>query len=254
MRQLMVAGNWKMNGTRDMAYALTQQIERKTRICKQVEVALFPPAPYLTDLHNLTAASSLQLGAQNLCAQDNGAYTGEVSASMLLDTGCRYVLCGHSERRALFGECDSVVADKFAKALSSGLIPLLCVGETLAQREADETFAIIRRQIDAVIKPYGIAAFERAIIAYEPVWAIGTGRTASPDEAQAVHRYIRDYLAGYSTEVAAGLRILYGGSVKADNASALFAMEDIDGGLIGGASLIAEEFNAIISAAEYRSS
>jgi len=253
MRQLMVAGNWKMNGTRDMAYALTRQVERKARSCKKVEVALLPPAPYLIDLYNLTAGTELRLGAQNLCAQDNGAFTGEVSASMLLDTGCRYVLCGHSERRALFGECNAVVADKFAKALSNGLIPILCVGETLAQREADETTRIVQQQLDAVVKTHGIAAFERAVIAYEPVWAIGTGRTASPQQAQSVHRFIRDYLAGFSGDIAANIRILYGGSVKADNASELFAMEDIDGGLIGGASLVAEEFNAIISAAAYRS-
>ena len=208
------------------------------------------PFPYLAQVQSVLSGSTLAWGAQNVSNHAKGAYTGEVSASMLLDFGCSYVIVGHSERRALYGEDDASVATKFAAAQAAGLIPILCVGETLEEREAGVTEAVIGRQLDAVLAVSAIEGIGRAVVAYEPVWAIGTGKTASPQQAQAVHAFIRAKLAVLDKNVAASLVIQYGGSVKAANAAELFAQPDIDGGLIGGASLVADEFIAICRAAQ----
>lgn len=207
------------------------------------------PFPYLAQAQAALTGTSVAWGAQNLSEQTAGAFTGEVSASMLQDFGCRYVLVGHSERRAIYGESDVLVAEKFAAALAAGLRPILCVGETLAQREAGQTVEVVSGQIDAVLQRVGVAAFSGAVVAYEPVWAIGTGRTATSEQAQEVHAAIRAQLAAADAKVAAGVQILYGGSVKPGNAVELFGMPDIDGGLIGGASLVAADFLAICRAA-----
>lgn len=208
------------------------------------------PFPYLAQVQSVLSGSGLAWGAQNVSQYAKGAYTGEVSAHMLLDFGCSHVIVGHSERRALYGEIDAIVAAKFAAALSAGLTPILCVGETLEQRDVGVTEAVIGGQLDAVLAAVGIEGMGRAIIAYEPIWAIGTGKTASPAQAQAVHAFIRGKFAALDEDMAAALIIQYGGSVKAANAAELFAQPDIDGGLIGGASLVADEFIAICRAAQ----
>lgn len=213
------------------------------------EVALCVPFPYLAQCAGLITGSAVALGAQTVSEHDKGAYTGEVSGSMLREFGCRYVIVGHSERRALYGESDDAVAAKFVAAQSAGLIPILCVGESLAEREAGQTASVVLRQLDAVLERAGVAAFGDAVVAYEPVWAIGTGKTASAAQAQEVHGVIRGRLAGLDSGVASGVRILYGGSVKPQNAAELFGQPDIDGGLIGGASLVADDFLAICRAA-----
>ncbi len=212
--------------------------------------AVCVPFPYLAQAQASLTGSKLAWGAQNLSQYDKGAYTGEVSASMLLEFGCRYVIVGHSERRALFGETDAVVAAKFAAALAAGLTPILCVGETLEERDAGRAESVIARQLDAVIAGSGMAGLAKSVVAYEPVWAIGTGKTASPEQAQAVHAFIRRKLAALDADIAAALVIQYGGSVKAANAAELFSQLDIDGGLIGGASLDLDEFMAICQAAQ----
>jgi len=213
------------------------------------EVALCVPYPYLAQARAVLEGSGVAWGAQDVSEHAQGAWTGEVSAAMLADFACRYVLVGHSERRSFFGDTDAVVAAKFAAAQKAGLTPVLCVGESLAERESGVTGEVVTRQIDAVLAASGVAAFARAVVAYEPVWAIGTGRTASPQQAQEVHALIRARFARDSADVAAGLRVLYGGSVKANNAAELFGQADIDGGLIGGASLVAADFLAICAAA-----
>lgn len=213
------------------------------------EVAVCPPYPYLGQAQSLLSGSSLVWGGQSVSEYPSGAFTGEVAASMLLEFGCRYVLVGHSERRALYGETDAVVAAKFDAARTAGLVPVLCVGETLAEREAGLTGAVIARQLSAVLDCFGVAAMASAVVAYEPVWAIGTGVTASPAQAQEVHAAIRAQIAAQDRQVANGLRILYGGSVKPQNAVELFGQLDIDGGLIGGAALVADDFLAICLAA-----
>ena len=213
------------------------------------EVALCVPYPYLAQARAVLEGSSVAWGAQDVSEHAQGAWTGEVSAAMLADFACRYVLVGHSERRSFFGDTDAVVAAKFAAAQKAGLTPVLCVGESLAERESGITGEVVTRQIEAVLANSGVAAFAGAVVAYEPVWAIGTGRTASPEQAQEVHALIRARFARDSADVAAGLRILYGGSVKANNAVELFGQADIDGGLIGGASLVAADFLAICAAA-----
>ncbi len=213
------------------------------------EVALCVPFPYLAQCAGLIAGSAVALGAQTVSEHDKGAYTGEVSGSMLREFGCRYIIVGHSERRALYGESDDAVAAKFVAAQSAGLSPILCVGESLAEREAGQTASVVLRQLDAVLERAGVAAFGDAVVAYEPVWAIGTGKTASAAQAQEVHGVIRGRLAGLDSGVASGVRILYGGSVKPQNAAELFGQPDIDGGLIGGASLVADDFLAICRAA-----
>jgi triosephosphate isomerase (TIM) len=248
-RRRMVAGNWKMHGSRAENKALVEALVAAETIDETVDCLVCPPYVYLTDVARLLVGTSILLGAQDVSAETQGAFTGEVSSSMLLDTGCTHVLIGHSERRALNGENDAVVARKFAAALSRGLTPILCVGEQLEQREEGRTEAVLARQLDAIFAVSGIAGFGKAIIAYEPVWAIGTGRTATPQQAQDAHAFIRGRVAAHDASIAAGLRVLYGGSCKAGNAAELFGMPDVDGGLIGGASLKAEEFLAIWSAA-----
>ncbi len=213
-----------------------------------VDCAVCVPFPYLNQAQQLLRNTSVTWGAQDVHQLEKGAYTGEVSASMLCDFGCRYVIVGHSERRALYGESSQLVAEKFVAAQQAGLIPILCVGETLAQREANQTEAMVAEQVDAVIQLAGVQALQKSVLAYEPVWAIGTGKTASPEQAQAVHLFIRQRIAKLDAKVAQGLLILYGGSVKAANAVELFGMQDIDGGLIGGASLVAEDFLGICKA------
>lgn len=213
------------------------------------EVAVCVPFPYLAQVRASLAGSSVQWGAQTVSEHPAGAFTGEVSAAMLGDFGCRYVLVGHSERRNLFGESDGVVAAKFDAAQGGGLIPVLCLGETLAERDSGDTIAVVSRQLSAVIERAGVLALGSAVIAYEPVWAIGTGRTASPAQAQEVHAAIRAQVAALDADVAGGLRILYGGSVKPQNVVELFAQADVDGGLIGGAALVADDFLAICQAA-----
>jgi triosephosphate isomerase len=207
------------------------------------------PFPYLAQAQSMLAGTVVAWGAQDVCEHLQGAFTGEVSVAMLQDFACRHVIVGHSERRAIFAETDALVAEKFATALAGGLCPILCVGETLAQREAGQTVAVVAAQLDVVLQRVGVAAFSSAVVAYEPVWAIGTGRTASPAQAQEVHAAIRAQIACADAQVAEGVQILYGGSVKPQSAVELFAMPDIDGGLIGGASLVAEDFLAICHAA-----
>jgi triosephosphate isomerase len=252
MRRPLVAGNWKMNGSTTAARTLLDGIVGPVGGLRAAEVAVCPPFVFLRDAATQLAGSSVALGAQSLCEHESGAYTGEVSGAMLRDLGCSYVIVGHSERRQYFGETNALVARKFARALATDLVPILCVGETLAEREAGQTEAVVTRQLAAVVEGSGIGAFAGAVIAYEPVWAIGTGRTATPQQAQAVHACIRGWLAAASATVAAGIRLLYGGSVKGANAAELFAEPDIDGGLIGGASLNAGEFMTICQAADGR--
>lgn len=249
MRRKLVAGNWKMNGRLAANPALVQAVGAGVKGLEGVDVWLAPPSLYLLQVKELLAGSALGLAAQNAAREQDGAYTGEVSADMLADAGCQAVLVGHSERRSLYGETDEAVVDKFKRIQAAGLVPVLCVGETLAEREAGQTEVVVLRQLKAVIDACGIGALERSVVAYEPVWAIGTGRTATPEQAQQVHAVLRAEVARHSAPVAAGLRLLYGGSVKAANAASLFAMKDIDGALVGGASLVADEFIAIARAA-----
>lgn len=247
MRAKFVAGNWKMNGSLASNEALMRPMIQALARVSGADFVVCPPYAYLSQVRQLLQGSSVALGAQDLCQYDNGAYTGGVSAAMLRDCGCAWVLVGHSERRTLFGETDALVAEKFAGAQQAGLIPVLCVGESLTEREAGATETVVARQLQAVVQRCGVAALGGAVIAYEPVWAIGTGKTATPEQAQAVHAFIRGCVTDRA--VADGVRIVYGGSVKAANALQLFAMPDIDGGLIGGASLVVEEFSAICRAA-----
>ena len=249
MRRPMVAGNWKMHGTRASVAELINGLAQQ-QISADVDVAVFPSTLHVLQVVSGLAGSDFAVGAQD-CAIDpqQGALTGEVAASQLHDAHCSLVLVGHSERRSVLGETDQVVTRKFAAAQSSGLTPVLCVGETLAQREAGQTLEVVAAQLSAVIDVLGVEVFAQAVIAYEPVWAIGTGLTASPEQAQDVHAAIRAQLAAKSPELAGQVRILYGGSVKAASAAELFGMPDIDGGLVGGASLNADEFGAICRAA-----
>jgi triosephosphate isomerase len=246
MRKKLVAGNWKMHGSLAENAVLLAALKPAL---VGIEAVVCVPFPYLAQAQAVLAGSSIAWGAQNLSEQGKGAFTGEVSASMLLDFGCRYVIVGHSERRSLNGESDELVASKYVAAQAAGLIPILCVGESLDEREAGVTEAVVARQLDAVIKLAGVASLTKAVVAYEPVWAIGTGKTASPEQAQAVHAFIRGKIAALNADVANQLVIQYGGSVKAANAAELMAQPDIDGGLIGGASLVADEFVAICRAA-----
>jgi triosephosphate isomerase len=247
MRRKLVAGNWKMHGTLAENEALLSGLLSGLSGARS-DVAVCVPFPYLAQVQAKLAGSAIAWGAQNMSQHGKGAYTGEVSASMLNDFGCKYVIVGHSERRSIYGESDQLVADKYAAAQSAGLIPILCVGETLNEREECITEQVVGRQIDAILNKSGVASLSRAVIAYEPVWAIGTGVTATPDQAQAVHAFIRGKIRASDAVVADNLIIQYGGSVKAANAAELFTQPDIDGGLIGGASLNAEEFMAICKA------
>ncbi|CAN5326210.1 triose-phosphate isomerase [soil metagenome] len=249
MRKSLVAGNWKMHGSRERNTALVRDLSLGLESGAAADVLVCPPFPYLYEIGRQLKRQPMLLGAQNVCADDEGALTGEVAAPMLRDVGCTHVIVGHSERRTLFGEDDRLVARKFGAAQRANLVPVLCVGESLAEREAGRTNDVIDRQLGAVLDVAGAAAFVRAIVAYEPVWAIGTGRTASPEQAQEAHAHIRKIIAAQDAKISDSIRLLYGGSVKAANAAELFAMPDVDGGLIGGASLEADEFLRIIEAA-----
>ena len=249
MRGKLVVGNWKMNGNLASNQTLLKALIPLLKQLSSVGCAVCVPYPYLAQTEQVLRGNGIPWGAQDACEFEHGAYTGGVSAGMLADFGCRYVIVGHSERRSLFGDTDKSVAAKYAAVLKAGLTPIVCVGETLAEREGGVMEKVIARQVDAVIAQSGVAALAQAVLAYEPVWAIGTGKTASPDEAQAVHAFIRGRIADQDMKVADSLLMLYGGSVKANNAQQLFSMPDIDGGLIGGASLVAEEFAAICKAA-----
>jgi triosephosphate isomerase len=249
MRRKLVAGNWKMQGRRAANDQLVQKIRAAEAKYQGVDLWIAPPAVYIDQVAGLIAGGTLGLLAQSVAAEEDGACTGEVSAGMLRDAGCLGVIVGHSERRCRYGESDSVVVEKFGRAQAAGLIPILCVGETLSEREAGQTGVVVLQQLQQVITAHGVTAFANAVLAYEPVWAIGTGRTATPEQAQQVHALLRAEVAKADAAVAAGLRILYGGSVKAATASALFVMPDIDGALVGGASLDADEFIAIARAA-----
>jgi triosephosphate isomerase (TIM) len=249
-RKPLIAGNWKMHGALAESRQLVEALRTGVSADAQATMLLCPPYVYLPALQGWLQGSPILFGAQNLADKPGtGAFTGEVSGQMLRDVGCSHVIVGHSERRALYGETDAVVATKFKAAQTAGLTPIVCVGETLEQREAGQTRAVISAQVAAVVDSAGVQAFAKAVIAYEPVWAIGTGRTASPEQAQEVHAFIRGMIAARDATIAAGLNILYGGSVKGANARSLFAMADIDGGLVGGASLVAAEFLEIFRAA-----
>lgn len=249
MRRPMVAGNWKMHGTRASVAELIEGLG-KQELPSEVDVVVMPPSLFINQVVAGLEGRAIAVGAQDAAFQvGQGALTGEVAPSQLKEAGCMYVLVGHSERRQLIGEQDDVLNRKFAAIQESGLTPVLCIGETLEQREAGQTLEVVGQQLDSIIGAFGIEAFANAVIAYEPVWAIGTGLTASPQQAQEVHAAIRAQLAQKNAEVAQGVRLLYGGSVKSTNAVELFGMPDIDGGLIGGASLNADEFGAICRAA-----
>ena len=248
MRARIVAGNWKLHGDRKFACALLEEIAAVPAPAG-VEQIVLPPLPYLSELVEHFGERGIQFGAQDVSANQQGAYTGEVSAAMLLDVGARYGLVGHSERRQYHRESSEQVAAKFFAAKAAGLTPILCVGESLHEREAGQTEWRIEEQLEPIFALGGAQALDHAIIAYEPVWAIGTGRTASPEQAQAVHAFIRGEIAARDAKIAGSLPILYGGSVKPDNAAALFSQPDVDGGLVGGASLVARDFLAIAAAA-----
>ena len=238
-----------MNGNLAANQALLQALVEGLSRIAGVKCAVCAPYPYLAQVQQSLSGSGVAWGAQNVSQFDSGAYTGEVSGPMLVDFGCRYAIVGHSERRTLFGETSEVVARKYEAALKAGLTPILCVGETLAQREAGETEAVVAAQLDAVLERSGALSFAHAVVAYEPVWAIGTGKTAEPEQAQAVHAFIRGRIAAHDATIAQNVQVLYGGSVKGSNAAQLFGMPDIDGGLIGGASLDADEMLKICRAA-----
>jgi triosephosphate isomerase (TIM) len=249
MRQSLVAGNWKMNGSVQNNQSLIESLKQNIASDLKAEVAVCPPFIYLQQVSELLKGTGISWGGQNVSQNDPGAFTGEVATDMLVDFGCKYVIVGHSERRSIYGESDELVAEKFAKAQSAQLIPILCVGELLEEREAGQTENVVKRQLDAVIAKQGVASLAQSVIAYEPVWAIGTGKTATPEQAQQVHAFIRGHIAQQDAGVAEKVQILYGGSVKGNNAAELFAMSDIDGGLIGGAALKADDFLTICQAA-----
>jgi triosephosphate isomerase len=250
MRRKLVAGNWKMHGSLAANAALLDGLVAVVPERGAADVAVCVPFPYLAQAQARLAGTAIGWGAQDVSTQASGAYTGEVAASMLADFGCRYVIVGHSERRALHGETDAQVGAKYAAALAAGLTPILCVGETLAERDGGVTEQVVGRQFHAVADQVGAAGLAAGVVAYEPVWAIGTGRTATPQQAQAVHAFLRGTAARRDAAMADGLRILYGGSMKPANARELLAMADVDGGLIGGASLVAADFAAIVAAAQ----
>jgi triosephosphate isomerase len=252
MRSKLVTGNWKSNGETVANRRLLEQVRASAGALRGVEAAVCVPFTYLAQAQQILGDSNVAWGGQDVSQFGAGAYTGAVTATMLTDFGCKYVIVGHSERRAIFGDSDAIVAAKFEAARKAALLPILCVGESLQERESGVTESVVGRQIDAIVGASGVAALARAVVAYEPVWAIGTGKTATPEQAQAVHAFIRQRIAQLDPGVAAGLQILYGGSVKAANAAELFAQPDIDGGLIGGASLVADEFMAICQAAALR--
>ncbi len=249
MRRKLVVGNWKMYGRLGRNKALLEEVLKGIKDLNNAEYGVCVPYPYLAQAQSMLQGTKLAWGAQNLSQHEEGAFTGAVAPGMLVDFGCRYVIIGHSERRALFHESNEIASAKFDAAIKAGMTPIFCVGETLAEREGGVTEQVVARQLEVVLNHAGVEAMAKTVIAYEPVWAIGTGKTASPDQAQAVHAFIRQQVAQLDGQTAQGLCILYGGSVKANNSPELFAMPDIDGGLIGGASLVAEDFVAICRAA-----
>lgn len=249
MRKSLVIGNWKMNGSAQQNEALLASLVAGGSSLASVDVAVCPPFVYIPQVAAVLSSGAIAWGAQNCAAQHDGAYTGEVSAAMLQDMGCSYGIIGHSERRGMFADDNDTVAQKFTRLAESGIRPVLCVGETLAQREAEQTLSIIDEQLSVVMAANPVEQWQNAVVAYEPVWAIGTGKTATPEQAQEVHGFIRQRLAEHDAALAQKTRILYGGSVKASNAAELFRQQDIDGGLIGGAALMAEDFLAICNAA-----
>ncbi len=248
MRQVMVAGNWKMNGSSESVKELIAGIKEGMGSVPNAEVVVCPPAVYIPRVSGVADGSAIKVGSQNICDEDKGAFTGEISGDMLKDIGCEYAIVGHSERRALYGESDELVAKRFAAARRNGIKPIFCIGETLEERESGITNDVCARQIDAVLELEGVEALADGVIAYEPVWAIGTGKVATPEQAQEVHAFIRGKIAALNSEVAEGLRILYGGSMNPGNAAELIGQPDIDGGLIGGASLKSEDFLNICKA------
>lgn len=250
MRTPIVMGNWKLNGSIDSVTALIKGLEATADSATNVEVAVCPPAIFIEKVANLVANNSIEFGAQDISTHESGAFTGETSAGMVKEFGAKYSLVGHSERRQFHNETNAVVAEKFVAIQKHGLVPVLCIGETLEERETDKTFDVVDCQLKAVIDLAGISSFENCVIAYEPVWAIGTGKTATSAQAQDVHAHIRTWLAAQSKIVAEKVQILYGGSVKASSAKELFSQPDIDGGLVGGAALIVEEFAGIIEGAK----
>jgi len=247
MRQILIAGNWKMNGSLQSIIQLVEGI--KAGDAGAAQLAVCPPAVYLMKVGGMLEGSQISLGSQNVCDQASGAYTGEVSGDMLKESGCHYAIVGHSERRSIYQETDQLVAARFAMAIESGLTPIFCVGETLEERESGITEQVVARQLDAVINTQGVEAIGKCVIAYEPVWAIGTGQVATPDQAQAVHAFIRNKISALDAAIADRVQILYGGSMNPANAGDLLSQPDIDGGLIGGASLKAADFLAIGQAA-----
>ncbi len=249
MTKPLIIGNWKMHGCLESNQTRIETLLASVEQYAGVDVVVLPPFVYLAQMAALLEGTPLAFGAQTMSEEEGGAFTGEVSAAMLQDLRCQYVLLGHSERRQYYGESNEKIVQKFIIARKFGLTPVLCVGESLLQREAHETFAVIKAQIQCIIDGLGVEALLGSVIAYEPVWAIGTGRSATPNMAQEVHAFIREYLVEQHAEVGQSIPLLYGGSVKPDNAQALFAMQDIQGGLIGGASLQAEAFMEIIHAA-----
>ena len=249
MRKTIIAGNWKMNNNHEQACVLVQELIEKVNDVEDVDIVVCPPFTSLSAVHDLVENSNIGLGAQNMHWEDKGAYTGEISANMLLTLGCRYVILGHSERRTYFHETDEIVARKAQAAIKAGLTPIVCVGETLEERKNGITESVIKKQVEGALQSLSADEFNGAVIAYEPVWAIGTGLTATSDQAQEVHSIIRGLIANiFGEEIAAVTRIQYGGSMKPGNAGELFAMKDIDGGLIGGAALDAGSFEGIIRA------
>ena len=248
-RRPLVVGNWKMNGTRASSLKLISEILAGLPSDALADVGVCPSAVFISEVANALQGKSVRLGSQNVADQDQGAFTGEISAPMLREFGVSLAIVGHSERRAIYGETDALVAARYAKAIAHGVTPILCVGETLDEREANKTFSVIDTQLAAVIDLCGVESLSQAVVAYEPVWAIGTGRTATTEQAQEVHAYIRSKIAALNADVASKLQILYGGSMKPDNAAALLSQPDVDGGLIGGAALDASSFLAMCLAA-----
>ncbi|WP_428719248.1 triose-phosphate isomerase [Undibacterium curvum] len=248
MRRTLIAGNWKMNGSFAANRSLLTEIVAGLPASSSADVLVCAPAPYLAQCADVLAASPVAWGAQDLSVHAQGAYTGEVSAAMLLDCGCRYVIVGHSERRAYHAESDQLVAQKALRAVDAGLKPVVCVGETLEQREGGQTNQVVGAQLDAVLALLTVEQLRNIVVAYEPVWAIGTGKTATPQMAQDVHAFLRQQIAAKDQELGASVQILYGGSMKPDNAAELLSMADIDGGLIGGAALKSADFLAIVGA------
>ncbi len=248
MRKLIVAGNWKMNGSRASVEKLIRDLRGGVSSHNKTRVIVFPPYPYLPQVQALLKNSPIAIGAQNISSSDSGAFTGEVSADMIKDFSVEYVIVGHSERRMLYFEDNEMVASKIRIVLDKKLTPILCVGESLSEHELGQTETVIAEQVNIIIKTLGIKIFAHIIIAYEPIWAIGTGKTAIPEQAQAVHEFIRTLLAKFDAHIAQEISILYGGSVTAKNAHSLFSCADVDGGLVGGASLKADEFSHICQA------